>query len=400
MPKYRATKGLSSSLAKKAATVHGVEECEKLLAENPGNPFIIRLLADFLKKERTFFKAVKRYQEACDLFMVEGETLQAIATLLEQWQIVNPNPWDVRSLYSRLHHKSSHSSAISECFATMSYPELRATISKLEKILVKPGEIVQHRGEPEDALYFIVSGELVRSSPEAGTDQTGEVRFLKANDHFGDDHSFDGQDNASYQVTAAGDAELIKISKDDFRVLCGEHPDLKLGIKKLIKYQQIPEDEKPEKFFRKTSRRHLTIPLRFDIFDRLPGRSPLGAKGFSSDISLGGACVIVDPKYRDIPSEDILDRKIRLRVGLPDESIAVSIMGRVSWFKETEIKGQQTCAIGVQFQEAPPRLRASMIVFVTALGSINNSSADYHLSQDEIEERSTRTRKASDSAAG
>ncbi|MDT8334439.1 MAG: PilZ domain-containing protein, partial [Desulfurivibrionaceae bacterium] len=160
---------------------------------------------------------------------------------------------------------------------------------------------------------------------------------------------------------------------------------LKLGIRKLIKYQRIPEDEKPEKFFRKTSRRHLTIPLSLDIFDHQPGLSPLAAKGFSSDISLGGACIIVDPKYRDIPAEDILDRKIRLRVGLPDESIAVSIVGRITWFKETEIKGQQTCAIGVQFQETPPRLRASMIVFVTALGTINSSATNYHFSQDEIE---------------
>jgi CRP-like cAMP-binding protein len=390
MSKYQAANGLIGGLSRApVAKINGIDECNQLLAKYPDNPYVTRVLADFLKKERSFVKASNRYLEAYELFMAENETLQALAALLEQWEIVTPAPLDYRRLHSRLRRKNSHNSAISECFATMSYPELRATISRLEKIRVKAEEIVRQAGEPEDALYFVISGELVKSLVETEEESAGGVKFLKANDHFGDDHSFEKKGKAIYQVTAASDAELLKISKDDFRILCGEHPELRVGIKKLIKYQQLSEEDKPEKFFRKTSRRHLTIPLGLDIFDRLPGRSPLAAKGFSSDISLGGACIIVDPKYRDIPGEDILDREIRLRIGLPDESIAVSIMGRISWFKETEIKGKQTCAIGVQFMETPPRLRASMVVFVTALGSTNHSTTSYHLSQDEIEARSS-----------
>lgn len=40
--------------------------------------------------------------------------------------------------------------------------------------------------------------------------------------------------------------------------------------------------------------------LRPDILDQQLGRHPITIKGFSSDNSLGGACVIVDPRYRDI----------------------------------------------------------------------------------------------------
>ncbi|MDT8336106.1 MAG: cyclic nucleotide-binding domain-containing protein, partial [Desulfurivibrionaceae bacterium] len=223
MSKYPAANGFISRLVRGSATIGGIEECNRLLAEYPGNPYVTRLLADFLKKERSFFKASTRYRESYELFMAAGETLQALAALLEQWEIVTPTPRDYRGLHADLRRKNSHRSAISECFATMSYPELRSTISRLEKIRVGAEEVVQAAGESEDALYFVISGELVRSSPEAGSDQTGEIKFLKANDHFGDDHSFDKRGTTTYQVTAASAAELLKISKDDFRVLCGEH---------------------------------------------------------------------------------------------------------------------------------------------------------------------------------
>jgi Tfp pilus assembly protein PilZ len=175
------------------------------------------------------------------------------------------------------------------------------------------------------------------------------------------------------------------MGKKDFLVLCETHPELMTGIKKLGKFQQLADTEKPEKFFRKTSRRHLTISLSLDILALDPGRDPIRVKGFSSDISLGGACVIVDPKYRDIPADDILNRKTRLRVSLPDESINVSIIGTVAWYKEIEINGQQTCAIGVQFNETPPRLRASLIVFISSVGSMSKHDTSFNLSQDEIE---------------
>ena len=46
-------------------------------------------------------------------------------------------------------------------------------------------------------------------------------------------------------------------------------------------------------------------------------------------------------------TNDILGRKTKLRVSLADESISVSIMGRIAQCKETEIDGQKTCAFGV-----------------------------------------------------
>jgi len=374
-------------LAKGSITINKTEEFKKLLEEFPDEPHLNRLFADFLKKEHSFANAIKKYRKAYDVFMAEGETLKAIAALIELWEVVGPTPHDFRALYSQLCRKDSYTSVIGECFAKMSYKELRATLSYMEKVRVKADEVVQQCGEPEECLFFVASGELVKSPAESEADSYAVVQFLKSNDHFGDDFPCDVKRPAPYLVRAASDSELLKITKQDFLTLTADFPDLKNSIKKLIKYESIPDAEKPDKFFRKTSRRHLSVFLGLDILDHEPGRHPLSVKGFSSDISLGGACVIVDPRYRDIPAKDIVDRKTKLRVSLPDESINVTIMGKVAWCRKTEIDGEDTFALGVQFNEMPPRLRGSMIIFVNAVGIMNEHAGNFHLSQDEIESR-------------
>ena len=356
-------------LTKGSITINRVEEYKKLLSEYPDNPFVNRLFADFLKKEHSFANAIKRYRKAYALFMAEGETLYAIAALFELWEIIAPAPYDFRSLHSQLRRKDSHNSVIAEFFAKMSYPELRATISQVEKVQVKADKIVQGPDEPEDSFFIVISGELLKTPFDSGNEKYGVVQFLKANDHFGDHFPWDVKRPAPYQVRAASDAELLKISKENLLNLFEKHPGLKNGMQKLTKYQLVPDEDKPEKFFRKTSRRNLAISLVLEIIDPEPGRHPLTVKGFARDISLGGARITIDPRYQDIPINDILGRKTKLRVSLPDESISVSIMGRVAWCKETEIDGQETSALGIQFNETPPRLRGSMIIFINAVGS-------------------------------
>lgn len=359
-------------LTKGSITITRMGEYQKLLDEYPENPFVNRLFADFLKKEHSFANAIKRYRKAYKLFMAEGEVLLAMAALFELWTVIKPAPYDFRALHSHLRRQDSHNSVVAECFTKMSYPELRSALSRLEKIRIKADEIFKHPGDPEDSLFFIVSGELVFESPvETKNAKHTEILFLRANDHFGDYFPCEVKRPAPYLIKATSDTELLKITKESFLALCEEHPDLRHGINKLIKYRLLPEEEKPVKFFRKTSRRQLAISVSLDIIDPELGREPLTVKGFSSDMSLGGACIMVDPRYRDIPMKDILNRKVRLRISLPDESINASIMGKITWAKEAEIHGQQTCALGIQFNETPPKLLGSMLIFINVLGSLS-----------------------------
>ena len=85
--------------------------------------------------------------------------------------------------------------------------------------------------------------------------------------------------------------------------------------------------------------------------------------------------------------KDIVHRNALLRVSLPDETVNITIMGQMAWCRKTEIDGDETYALGVQFNEMPPRLRGSMIIFVNAVGTTNKQEGEYILSQDEIKAR-------------
>ena len=394
MPDLKLEKSIIESLVKGSITFNDAEEYQKILHDFPGSPHLQRLFADHLKDNKSFIDANKKYREAYSLFMNQGDSLQAITALLHGWEIVAPTPTEYRSLYSQLRRKDSQSSAIAECFAKMSYRELVAVLAKLEPVKIPAKEIVQATGEPENSLCFIVSGELIKTPPGTGKEKKSEEELLQANDHLGDIYPYEEKETVSSLITSRTVVELLKISQPDLLTLCGEYPDLEAGMKNLLLAQALAKEEKPASYHRKTSRRQLAIMLSLDILDSDPGRHPLSVKGFTSDISLGGICVIIDPRYRDIPVRDLINRQAKIRISLPDETISLTIMGRMAWYKETEIDGQPTIAAGVQFREMPPKLRGLLIVFANAVGTMTKTLEVNEISQDSLEDASRRITQA------
>jgi len=348
------------------------EEFRVALKSNPRDPWLYRLLADFHKHNKSFIEADKTYRKAYQLFMEKGKSLQGIAALLRSWSIIRPTAHDFRTLHSQLRHKDSHSSAIAECLAKMSYRELTAVLQKSVLVKYPAHHVVRKAGEIDDALFVVVYGKLISTAPDDNGPQDGNnSSTLMENDFFGDRFPSATEKSISNLVKTSTEVELLKISKPDLLTLCGEHPDLQIGLKGLQEDLSLDDEEKPAKFFRKTSRRKLITTMLLEIFDREPGKFPVVVKCFTSDMSLGGVCVVVDPRYRDLPIADLVNRNSRLNISLPDESISLTILGRLAWYKETDLDGEDTYAIGIQFNEMPPRLRGLMIVFANAMGSMS-----------------------------
>ncbi len=348
------------------------DEFRSALKDTPRDPWLYRLLADLHKRNKSFIEADKTYRKSYELFMEQGKSLQGIAALLRSWSIIRPTAHGFRTLHSQLRRKAAHSSAIAECLAKMSYRELTAVLNKSVLVKYPAQHVVRKAGEIDDSLFIVVYGKLLSTAPDDnGPQSENNALILKENDFFGDRHPSATEKSISNLVKTITEVELLKISKADLLTLCGEHPDLQIGLKGLQEDLSLEDEEKPTKFFRKTSRRKLITTMLLEIFDREPGKFPFVVKCFTSDLSLGGVCVTVDPRYRDLPIADLVNRKSRLSISLPDESISLTILGRLAWYKETDFDGEDTYAIGIQFNEMPPRLRGLLIVFANAVGSIS-----------------------------
>ena len=73
--------------------------------------------------------------------------------------------------------------------------------------------------------------------------------------------------------------------------------------------------------------------------------------GFTDDISLGGACVILGAKYQIGPSTNLIGKNVKIQICLPIESITLNILGTIVWGKDVSLEGKTTAIVGIQFKE-------------------------------------------------
>ncbi len=84
------------------------------------------------------------------------------------------------------------------------------------------GEVIFHVGDPGDALFILVSGEVKISLPSEGGDEAILVR-LQPGDVFGELALLDGAPRSA-TATALSAAETVVLPRDRFRDLIAEEP--------------------------------------------------------------------------------------------------------------------------------------------------------------------------------
>ena len=73
--------------------------------------------------------------------------------------------------------------------------------------------------------------------------------------------------------------------------------------------------------------------------------------GFTDDISLGGACIILGATYQTGPSGDMVGRKVKIEMGLPSAAVKLHILGTIVWSKEVSDEGKTSTVVGIKFEE-------------------------------------------------
>ena len=106
--------------------------------------------------------------------------------------------------------------------------------------------------------------------------------------------------------------------------------------------------------------------------------SPIAVEGYSSDISIGGICVVLNGKSKHIPGlltdlqEDGHKHKIGIR--FPGDTMELKVCGDIVWRHQIDFNGNKTLAVGIQFEEDTPKMRGMLFMFARSLGRIDHAS--------------------------
>jgi hypothetical protein len=161
---------------------------------------------------------------------------------------------------------------------------------------------------------------------------------------------------------------------------CRKYPNIELGLIDLSKIRSGLGLQNRANFIRKHDRYTLPIKMRLEIVPKNSPENSVIIDGYSSDISIGGICVILNGKNEHTPSvianllEQEKDQKIR--VSFPGETMELKVLGSVAWTHQVHVNGKKTLALGIQFEEVSPKLRGMLFMFANSLSTDNSGSSD------------------------
>ena len=338
-----------------SVSIDSVTKFEDLLKVFPNDPRLHRVYADLLKKENSPNAAADAYKKAAELFIEFGMTLQAIVSKILEWQIFKPSQQEEQVFWSALYEKHSDESIIQRFFTGMTYPETMAFITKLTLENFPSGTMVKKFGDEENTLYFVVSGALEETAyhrlETGGRIKKKSTKDLIENDFFGEIYPFEEENLSQSDITTITRVELAKISKSNLIHVCRKNPNVQFLVGNLYKsLTEFGENEVNRKV-RKTARQKLPTQVNLKIFQDEPGKAPLDLSGFTEDISLGGARVVLGAKYQTGHAESLPGKHVKINISLPTASVSLTILGTIVWSKEVYIEGKTTAVVGVQFNE-------------------------------------------------
>jgi len=335
-------------------TIDSLKEFENLLKIFPDHPVVHRVFADFLAQEKPF-DAVNRYRISANLFIQADQMLQAIVSKIFEWRLSKPSYEEEQKFYWDLHKASSNDMPVQRFFAGLTAEQLIAFMNELTPRYIPEQSIVKKFDDRETRMSFVVSGALeqITRHPSEKDKKVREKtkKDLIENDFFGEVYPFEEEKVSHTEIKTITRVELAEISKSMLTKICRQHPDVEPLVDRLYQARLESDGKKITKIVRKTVRHQLPTQVNLKVFQDHKDRTPLELSGFTDNISLGGACIVLSAKYQFGQSSNLIGRNIKIQMCLPMESVTIHILGTVVWARDVSLEGKTTAIVGIQFKE-------------------------------------------------
>jgi CRP-like cAMP-binding protein len=299
-----------------SVTIDSVAEFNNLLKAFPNDPWLHKFFADLLTREKSFYAAADAYGTAAELFIEADMTLQALA---------------------------------------MTYSEMIAFMRMLTLRNFPAESMLKRFGDEENDLYFVVSGALEETIyhrlEKGGRVQKKSTKTLVVNDFFGEMYPFEEEKVSQSDIETITRVEFAKISKSRLMAICRKYPNVKNLVNGLYQSRSVSDEERFSSIIRKTVRRQLPTQVNIKIFGDEQGKAPLDFSGFTENISLGGASVVLGANYDTTYFGSLVGKQVQIQIYLAIAFVSLSILGTAVWSKEIFLEGKKSEMLGIQFEE-------------------------------------------------
>ena len=355
--------------------INSIDLMLDILKKFPAEPNLVRIYADLLLKYKMHEAAAKAYNRAALLFLNNGKMLPAIVAKISQWHIEMPSDQHVKSFLSEFDNNHNRELPIGHFFSKLSIHELKALCSLFENIRLPAGHVLKEIGDPEDHLFFIVSGRLKDSIYLTLQNQRKIFRkptlTLSENDFFGDIYPFNKEQRSQSYTETLEPVELVKIPREKLMRICRKYPNIELGIIDLLSIRSMSDKETPVGEIRKETRYKFTLRLELEIYPEDDPEQAIYLEGDSEDISIGGMSINIDPtNIREPQTVSSLEKTIsdsRINVSVVTPTLLLKISDKIAWHRKIVHNGTKTVAMGMQFDEMSPKIRGLLFALVNSL---------------------------------
>ena len=353
-------------------SIKSIQEFNELIEDFPDDPSIQKAYADFLVRKKSSDKAASSYGRAASLYLISGKLPAAILSKLLQWRIKSPVLQDAQLFLSTLTDSSLPDTPLKVFFEKLSKPEIMAVIRSVEYIKFPAGKLVYKVDDVQQDLYFVISGRIkeIRFEPvEKGKDKVFKqiIENLSDEDTFGELYPIKEDNVCQSDIETTEAVELLKIPKHLLAPICEKYPNVEFGLQAVSTFRSDFRKAKLLRKNRKSQRHECTIKMSLEIYPDSSANYPILLDAYSKDISIGGACIVLDANdisvAKSVSSFNKTIKNSEVKINFSNEGMELKISGKITWTQETINRGKRTLMLGIQFQDLSPKLRGMLFVF-------------------------------------
>lgn len=361
------SKAIPEFIVEGAITVTTADAFNSIIRIFPDHPELLRMQGDLLAEQGHRQAAASHYGEAAQFFLRTGRLLPAVVCKSLEWRLERPSRKNMLTFHLTVEIAPHDERPVNRFVQCLAPQERMAVFARFERSRVPAGRELKKIGDPENGLCFVVSGKLKELNYQA-IDQKARVqreslRSLEEGDFFGDVFPLHAAVTCRSWVETMSAVELVTIPKRRLIQLCWKYPKVEQGIIGLCSGRAKVKTETLSDLARRGERYKVPVRMSVEVLPARKDAEPVVLDGYTTDLSVSGLSLIADIDAMEDTSDlyTFLQGAVshRVRVTLPYDGLSVAIGGQIIRSRKVIVDGSKTLALGIQFDEIPPRLRGA-----------------------------------------